>query len=143
MKSYTFRLDAATVADLDDMRLFLEQAVLWLGGDDNAAGDAVLAVNEAATNVLLHGYQNRAGEIAIEVAGENGDMTIRLLDRARQFDPTTVPPPDITRPLEERPLGGLGVHMMRQLCDELIYQVRPGGGNELRFVKHRVLVPAE
>lgn len=138
MKSFTFQMDAATVADLNDMRLFLEQAVLWLGGDDDIAGDLVLGVNEAVTNILLHGYHSAAGEVAIEVVREEGDLFVRLLDRAPAFDPTTVPPPDISRPLEERPLGGLGVHMMRQLCDELIYQPRPGGGNELRFVKRAI-----
>jgi serine/threonine-protein kinase RsbW len=143
MKSYTFQLDAATVADLDDMRLFLEQAVLWLGGGEEIAGDMVLAVNEAATNILLHGYQSQPGEVVIEVMRESDEMVVRLLDRAPLFDPTTVPPPDISLPLEERPLGGLGVHMMRQLCDELIYLIRSGGGNELRFLKYGVLVSAD
>jgi anti-sigma regulatory factor (Ser/Thr protein kinase) len=62
-----------------------------------------------------------------------------LIDDAPLFDPTAVPPPDINLPLEERPLGGLGVHMMRQLTDELLYRVNSAGQNELIFVKRGVL----
>ena len=135
MKSITYYNDRTTVADLDDMRAFLEQAVLWLGGSDDIAGDLVLGVNEAVTNVILHGYGGLPDEVTIEVTDAGGDLIVRLLDRAPLFDPTIVPPPDIYRPLEDRPLGGLGVHMMRQLCDELKYRIRPGGGNELSFIK--------
>ena len=63
MKSLTIRHDTAQVRDLNDMRDFLEQAVLTLGGSDDDAGDLVLAVNEAVTNVLLHGYDGRPGPV--------------------------------------------------------------------------------
>lgn len=139
MKSITYYNDRTTVADLDDMRAFLEQAVLWLGGSDDIAGDLVLGVNEAVTNVILHGYGGLPDEVTIEVTESGGDLIVRLLDRAPLFDPTNVPPPDIYRPLEDRPLGGLGVHMMRQLCDELKYRIRSGGGNELSFIKSAAL----
>ena len=67
---------------------------------------------------------------------------MRLLDETPLFDPTAVPPPDINLPLEERPLGGLGVHMMRQLTDVLLYRVTEDGQNELIFVKRGVLTEA-
>ena len=56
MKSLTLRYSTATVRDLNDIREFLESSVLNLGGDEDSAGDLVLAVNEAVTNILLHGY---------------------------------------------------------------------------------------
>ena len=134
MKSLTMRYGTAQVRDLNDMREFLEQAVLALGGSDDDAGDLVLAVNEAVTNVLLHGYNSRPGPVSICVEVENDDLRVILADSAPPFDPTRVPPPDIFLPLEDRPLGGLGVHMMRQLTDALIYRALPDG-NELIFVK--------
>lgn len=139
MKSLTLRYSTATVRDLNDIREFLESAVLTLGGDDDNAGDLVLAVNEAVTNVLLHGYDERPGPVSVSVEADDGDLLVRLGDDAPLFDPTSVPPPDVHRPLEERPLGGLGVHMMRQLTDELVYQVTGDGKNELLFIKHGVL----
>ena len=142
MKSLTLRNDTAQVRDLNDMREFLETAVLTLGGSDDDAGDLVLAVNEAVTNVLLHGYDSRPGPVTICVESVNDDLRVILTDSAPPFDPTRVPPPDIFLPLEDRPLGGLGVHMMRQLTDELLY--RPlADGNELVFVKRGALARAE
>lgn len=138
MKSLTMRYDAAQVRDLNDMREFLEQAVLVLGGSEDDAGDLVLAVNEAVTNVLLHGYDSRPGPVILCVEVENSDLRVILTDTAPLFDPTRVPPPDIFLPLEDRPLGGLGVHMMRQLTDELVYRALDDG-NELAFVKRGAL----
>lgn len=139
MKSLTLTYSAATVRDLNDMREFLESAILTLGGDHDVAGDLVLAVNEAVTNVLLHGYDDLPGVVSISAAAEGGDILVRLTDDAPLFDPTAVPPPDINLPLEERPLGGLGVHMMRQLTDELNYSIAADGRNELIFVKRGVI----
>jgi serine/threonine-protein kinase RsbW len=96
----------------------------------------VLVVN-AVTNVLLHGYDNQPGSVIL-CANENGDLRVILTDTAPLFDPTRVPPPDIFLPLEDRPLGGLGVHMMRQLTDELVYRALDDG-NELVFVKRGAL----
>jgi len=141
MKSLTMRYDTAQVRDLNDMREFLEQAVLVLGGSDDDAGDLVLAVNEAVTNVLLHGYGSRPGPVILCVEVETDDLRVILTDNAPPFDPTRVPPPDIFLPLEDRPLGGLGVHMMRQLTDELVYRAL-ADGNELAFVKRGALARA-
>lgn len=140
MKSLTLRYSTATVRDLNDIREFLESAVLTLGGDDDIAGDLVLAVNEAVTNILLHGYKEVPGPVVVSVEADEADLQVRLIDDAPLFDPTAVPPPDVNLPLEERPLGGLGVHMMRQLTDELVYRVNGEGKNELLFIKRGVLV---
>jgi serine/threonine-protein kinase RsbW len=139
MKSLTLRYSTATVRDLNDTREFLESAIHTLGGDEDVAGDLVLAVNEAVTNTLIHGYSEQPGDLSIGVEADGGDIRVRLIDNAPPFDPTAVPPPDIHLPLEERPLGGLGIHMMRQLTDELLYRVTDDGQNELTFVKRGVL----
>ena len=66
-------------------------------------------------------------------------MTIRLSYGGPLFDPTTAPTPDLRLPLDQRPLGGLGVHMMRQLTDELAYSVSGDQRNELKFIRRNVL----
>lgn len=139
MKSLAITYSSATVRDLNDIREFLESTILTLGGDEETAGDFVLAVNEAVTNVLLHGYDEQPGYVVISVETSGDDLLVRLTDDARLFDPTAVPPPDIHLPLEERPLGGLGVHMMRQLTDELNYSINKDGRNELVFFKRGVI----
>lgn len=140
MKSLTLTYSSATVRDLNDIREFLESAILTLGGDADVAGDLVLAVNEAVTNVFLHGYNEQPGFVSISAVADGDDILVRLTDDAPLFDPTAVPPPDINLPLEDRPLGGLGVHMMRQLSDELHYSVTADGHNQLIFAKRSVLM---
>jgi len=97
--------------------------------------DLVCAVDEAVTNVIVHGYQGTSGPVEIEVSGDSDTLEVRIADRAIPFDPTTAPEPDLDLPLERRPLGKMGVHLMREFADELRYTPRRGGGNEITLVK--------
>jgi serine/threonine-protein kinase RsbW len=97
--------------------------------------DLVCAVDEAVTNVIVHGYSGASGSVEIEVGGDSETLEVRIADRARPFDPTTAPEPDLNLPLERRPLGKMGVHLMREFADELRYAPRRGGGNEVTLVK--------
>ena len=123
------------VNNLAAVRRFVEEAGDRFGCDSEDVADMVLAMNEAVTNIMVHGYKDRPGDIVIDVWQRNSDFVVRLGDRASPFDPTTRPDPDITLPLELRPYGGMGVFMMRQLLDGLTYRPLNGGGNELTMVK--------
>jgi serine/threonine-protein kinase RsbW len=129
---------AADVKNLATIRRFVEGAASSGGGDPQAIAGVLIAVNEAATNIILHGYQGQPGIIEVEVAYAQDALVVCLRDRAPQYDPTSAPNPDFTLPLEQRPFGGLGVYMMRQLTDELIYRTTDDGRNELIMVKKGV-----
>ena len=103
--------------------------------DEDFIYELVLAVEEAVTNIILHGYEGEKGVITILIQPNDGAVEIVLLDDAPPFDPTGVPAPQLDLPLDERPLGGLGVFIMRKNSDELTYQRTPTGLNELRLVK--------
>jgi serine/threonine-protein kinase RsbW len=109
-----------------------------LGVDAATIPDVVLAVDEAATNIILHGYQGQEGIIEIEVEQEGDALVVRLRDEAVPFDPTSVPLPDLTVPLEQRAPGGLGIYLIRQVMDEVAYRITSQGGNELTLVKRGV-----
>jgi serine/threonine-protein kinase RsbW len=126
---------SADLKNLAVIRRFVEEQMVGLGVDPEAIPSLVLAVDEAATNIIVHGYRNHGGTIEIEVGLEKGDLMIRLRDQAPLFDPTRIPPPDLTRSLEERAPGGLGVYLIRQAADEVIHRVTSEGGNELILVK--------
>jgi serine/threonine-protein kinase RsbW len=98
--------------------------------------DLIQAVDEAASNIIIHGYKDGPGEIEIEVRFEPDKITVNLRDHAPGFDPTQVPSPNIDLPLEKRPIGGLGVHLIRHCVDEFNYCTSPSGGNELVLVKY-------
>jgi len=126
---------AAKLDNLAAIRDFIRANTAALGVDPQVVSDVVLAVDEAVTNVIVHGYRGRPGTIQVEVDREATDVVVRLHDHAPPFDPTGAPPPDLARPLEERPPGGLGIYLMRQTMDEVAYRLTPEGGNELILKK--------
>lgn len=129
---------AADLKNLVTIRRFVETAASRWSGSPEAITGVMMAVNEAATNIIVHGYQGRPGVIEVEVACDQDALKVYVRDRAPRFDPTSMPAPDVTLPLEQRPLGGMGVMMMRQLVDELVYQTTSDGRNELMLVKKGV-----
>ena len=125
----------AELKNLSAIRRFVEETASALGADRDMIADVILATDEAATNVIVHGYQNQPGPIEIELHRSGDAIVIYMRDRSPPFDPTSVPPPDVTQPLDERPLGGMGIHLMRQLMDEVTHRATPQGGNELTMTK--------
>jgi serine/threonine-protein kinase RsbW len=129
------RYTAAGLDDLVTIRQFIENTVTAVSHDQDGISELILAANEAVTNVIVHGYQGQPGAIEITIEGNDRHFSVHIRDQAPFFDPTSVPPPDITRPLEKRPYGGMGVHMMRQFVDNLSYRAISSGGNELILEK--------
>jgi serine/threonine-protein kinase RsbW len=121
----------AELNQLATLRRFVEETAQSLHADRGAVEDMILAVDEAATNIILHGYGGQPGSIQVEVSLEDGFLQVRLRDQATLFDPTQVPPPDLSLPLERRRFGGLGVYLARECMDEVSYCVSPEGFNEL------------
>jgi serine/threonine-protein kinase RsbW len=129
---------AADLKNLATIRAFVEEQMLIIGVEEHQSSHLVLAADELATNIILHGYEKRPGSIEVEVAQQGSDLTITLRDRAPEFDPTGVPEPDINVPLEQRALGGMGVFLARRASDEIRYKMRPGGGNEIALIKRNI-----
>ena len=125
-------------ADLQDIvRItdFVTETALVLGGDLDAVGEIIVALHEALSNTIIHGYHRQPGIIEVEVKRQGDDLAVYLRDEAPLFDPRIVPTPDISLPLDQRAYGGMGVHMMRNFTDELHYQVTDSNQNELILVK--------
>jgi anti-sigma regulatory factor (Ser/Thr protein kinase) len=109
-------------------------------GAENGLAPAVLhdlnvVLDEAVNNIIAHAYADGAqGEITVrlELRPDAVDMVIE--DRGRPFDPLQVPAPDLAAPLRARKVGGLGVHFMRSLMDDVAY-TRVGDTNRLCLTK--------
>jgi len=125
----------ADLANLAGIRSFVRTSLVPFCMDEDFLYDLSLAVEEAVTNIILHGYDGKAGEITIMIHPNAGSTEIILRDDAPPFDPTVVPAPRLDLPLDQRPLGGLGVHLMRKNLDSLSYRRTPAGSNELKLVK--------
>ena len=130
---------AAELKNLRVIRRFVQERAAALGADQDVIADVILATDEAATNAIVHGYQDGPGMIEIELRRNGDAIVVYVRDESAPFDPASVPPPDVTRPLEERPLGGMGIHLMRQLMDEVTNHITPQGGNELIMTKRGVV----
>lgn len=111
-----------------------------LGFTEEGCGQIALAVDEALCNVIRHGYERRKdGPIWISLwplAAENGSgpgIRIVLEDEAKQVDPSVIK----SRDLDEVRPGGLGVHIIKQVMDEAVYEKRDGVGMRLTLVKRR------
>jgi anti-sigma regulatory factor (Ser/Thr protein kinase) len=125
-------------ADLNNLaaiRRFIEESTNALPLPTAWIEDVVLAVDELATNIIRHGYRGQPGPIEIEVTPTGEAVTITLRDRAPLFDPTHMPNADVSLPLERRPVGGLGIHLVRQLVDGFRYRQTNEGGNEVTLIK--------
>ena len=93
--------------------------------------DLVQAVDEAVTNVIVHGYRGADGWVDVAAERSADDIIITIEDTAPTFDPMSVDPPDLEIPPARRTPGGMGVHLMRQAADTISHRPRPGGGNIL------------
>lgn len=127
----------ADLSVLSEVREFLVSFIEALNLDTSAVYDLQLAVDEAVTNIILHGYQNQGGTIDVTAILDDDTLEIRLRDNARQFDPTTIPRPDLDTPAEQRPSGGgVGVFLMHKGLDCMTYRVTASGGNELSMFRN-------
>jgi len=123
---------------LEDMRQFAAQAAKDAGMDDAEVYVVKLAVDEACTNIIEHAYGvENEGEIECTCDAEDDRLTFILRDHGKPFDPSSVTEPDLSSGLEKRPLGGLGVYLMRQLMDEVRYESFGEAGNLLTMVKYK------
>ena len=81
-----------------------------------------LALDELVTNVVLYGFTDPANQqVLIKIATGGSELVASVHDGGRPFNPLDVKPPDLNAPLEERELGGLGVHLVRSLMDQVTY----------------------
>lgn len=121
-----------------------------LGFPDDACGQIALAVDEALCNVIRHGYEKRTdrpiwislypvGGVARWGSGDDPTTALRIVieDEARQVDPSIIK----GRDLEEIRPGGLGVHIIQEVMDEVRYERRDGVGMRLTLVKRRIPAP--
>ena len=99
--------------------------------------DLNLALEEVITNIISYGFDaGTEHQIRVDLRLEDAQLTTRLEDDGRAFDPLAVPEPDLDVPLEERSVGGLGILLVRRLMDQVTYS-RLDGRNVLLMIKRR------
>jgi anti-sigma regulatory factor (Ser/Thr protein kinase) len=90
-----------------------------------------LVLEEVFTNIVRYGYaDDRAHEVRFAADLTEKHVVLEFADDGRAFDPLAATPPDLRVPPEERPIGGLGIHLVKKLADEIEYE-REGALNRL------------
>ena len=102
-----------------------------------------MCLEEVLSNIIRHGcLPGQDYDIKVRYRILNDGIEVEVSDNARAFDPLSLPPPDLTVPLEQRKAGGLGVFLVRKIMDEVYYEHRDGR-NHLLFRKRWQTPPAE
>lgn len=94
-----------------------------------------LALEEAVVNVMLYAYPSYTkGDIEVKAEYDNGKLTFYIEDKGLAFNPTLAPEVDTNLSAEDREIGGLGIHILRNIMDEMEYH-RHDERNILRLTK--------
>lgn len=117
---------------LDALERHLDEAGVPLA----AASAVMIAADEVLSNVIDHGG---AGVVEVTAGATGGRVSVEVADDGAAFDPTAAATPDTDLDVDDRAVGGLGVHLVRRLMDEVAY-AREDGRNRLRFSRSYDLV---
>ena len=103
--------------------------------DPNDAYALHLSLDEVLTNIISYGYDDLNEHlITICILLRDKELVAEVEDDGNPFNPLNVPKPDLKQPIEERPVGGLGIHLVRSMMDTLEYK-RSNGKNILTMKK--------
>jgi anti-sigma regulatory factor (Ser/Thr protein kinase) len=126
------------VTELERVAAGLEEFGNEAGLSDEVVGELNLCLEEILTNIMFYGLEEGRDpdSLAIELGLEVSDraLTVRVQDNGKPFNPLDAGDPDTELPVEERAIGGLGIHLVRELMDELLY-AREGDRNVLTMKK--------
>lgn len=123
------------LAEIERLAEFVETFCQPLNPTQKDVLSLQLALEEAVTNVVNHGYKDGAAHeftVSLDVGPGDGSVVAVLTDDAPAYDPLARAEVDTSLPLEQRPIGGLGVHLVRKLMSSVRYE-RRDGRNVLTF----------
>ena len=118
-RSITLPNDIATITQLSE---FVETVCEEKGLDMALTMNLNLALEEAVVNVMSYAYPDSQGDVKVDIIIDDQKVVSTLTDSGIPFDPTQKGDVDTTLPAEERPIGGLGIHLVKQIMDKVSYQ---------------------
>lgn len=127
----------ASLDSLSPIRKFVSDLAYSVGLDKSKTYKLCLAVDEIATNIINYGYLKSGeenGVIDVKITKNDGALTVILEDTAPPFNPFgNITPGDneLSLPLEERPIGGLGIMLAKQNVDEFDYKYQNGKNHNI------------
>ncbi|MGQ9805470.1 MAG: ATP-binding protein [Chlorobiales bacterium] len=125
----------SSVDQLEKIRNFISKAAQAFGFEESESYKIVLAVDEACSNIIRHGYGKNADEkLHIVIQTADNRFTVTVNDNGKSYDIRTHPLPDMEAYLAAKKSGGLGIKLIRSLVDEIEYE-QSNGENKLVLTK--------
>jgi serine/threonine-protein kinase RsbW len=111
------------ISELTRLAVFIEE----LGEEWGLQATLVISLNlvleEALTNIILYGFDDGGSHnIALDFKKAGDELIITIIDDGKEFDPTLRAEPDITLSVEDRPVGGLGIHLIKKIMNKVEYK---------------------
>lgn len=131
-------LEMEITVDAQEISRLTETASDFLAGhgvDSRATHNTALVIDELLTNLATHGGA-AGGRATVRLQCDASEVRCEIVDHGPPFDPFSVPDPDLTAPIEEREIGGLGLYLVRKVTSRLDYQ-RRDDANLTRFAVAR------
>jgi serine/threonine-protein kinase RsbW len=116
---------AATLENLGRVLQMVRAAAAECGFSSERISEVEVAAEEAFVNVVRHAYGGQ-GDCTVTCVAEGGTLTLSLTDAGLPFDPVSAPAPDIESDVADRPIGGLGILLVKQFMDEISYKRHQG-----------------
>jgi serine/threonine-protein kinase RsbW len=137
MATQRYRIShAAELESLAKLRQFIRDCCARAAIQEEVVFDLTLAVDEACTNIITHGYAGMdAGSIILSFWIESDGIRVQITDFGHAFEPADSPKPDVEAALEDRELGGLGLFLIYQTMDRIDYRAS-AAGNHLTFTRY-------
>ena len=132
-RNLTLPNDINTIPQLNE---YIDSVCEDMGLDMATSMSLNLALEEAVVNVMNYAYpKGTKGTVNIETLADNTQITFIISDSGKFFDPTAKEEVDTTLSAEERPIGGLGIHLIRQIMNHVVYE-RKDDKNILKLTKN-------
>jgi serine/threonine-protein kinase RsbW len=126
----------ADAAQLTVLTRFLREFAMAVALDAAQVRTFELALEEIFMNIVIHGSRpGTVPRVEVSLHRDAESLTMTVEDDGPEFDPLSLPPPDVTASLADRRVGGLGVFLVRKMMDSVRY-ARIAGRNQLRMSKH-------
>ena len=125
------------IAEIPQLSAFIDSFAEEAGLDFSLTMSLNLAMEEAVVNVMEYAYpEGTVGKVNISASAEGDDVEFVISDSGTAFDPTAIDEVNIDLGVEDRQIGGLGIHLVRNIMDDIKYE-RKDGKNILTLYKNK------
>ena len=123
-RTFVFNND---IAEIPQLSSFMDEFAEEAGLDFSLTMSLNLAIEEAIVNVMLYAYpKGTQGKVDLVAEADGTNLKFVIIDSGKQFDPTAKKDVDTSLEVEDRPIGGLGIHLVRKIMDKVEYEYTDG-----------------